>query len=145
MKCIPVEKDWGDINRCQELKYAYMHFHGKSMDESYVRFRANVIEAVSELRAMPEIPFRYYMLSFNQFIEEKEYDELDAADTAHCYLRAIELKLENEPNVIEPIMNQLYETLMHVADNQAAFDAPINIYGSFEKRVEKIKLIWKAI
>jgi hypothetical protein len=48
-----------------------------------------------ELRWMPEVPFRYYMLGFRDFVMAKNFDFLDSADAASCFLGLV---LENSKN-----------------------------------------------
>ncbi len=57
--------------------------------------------------------------------------EFEGADAASCFLRLVLEKIEQEPTCIGPIMPALLETVEHVARNQSAFDADMDIYGDF--------------
>jgi hypothetical protein len=127
---VPTEKDWGDYHSDLDQQYAYRLFAGHTNEEMQPHFRANVIERTDELRFMPEIPFRYYMIGFRDFVMAGDF-EYEGADAASCFLRLVLEKLEREPACIRPIMPQLLEAVEYVARNQSAFNADTDIYGDF--------------
>jgi hypothetical protein len=127
---VPTEEDWGDYNSDLDQEYAHRVFAGHTNEEMQPHFRANVIERTDELRFMPEIPFRYYMIGFRDFVMAGDF-EFEGADAASCFLRLVLEKIEQEPACIGPIMPALLETVEHVARNQSAFDADMDIYGDF--------------
>lgn len=127
---VPTEKDWGDYHSDLDQEYAHRVFGGRTNEEMQPHFRANVIERAGDLRFMPEIPFRYYVIGFRDFVMAGHF-EYEGADAASCFLRLVLKKLEQEPEYIAPIMPELLETVEHVARNQSAFDADIDIYGDF--------------
>jgi len=53
-----------------------------------------------DLRWMPDVPFRYYILGFRDFITAKQFDFLDGSDAASCFLGLVLEKLENHPKLI---------------------------------------------
>jgi hypothetical protein len=57
--------------------------------------------------------------------------EYEGADAASCFLRPVLEKLEQEPARVGPIMPELIGAVEHVARNQSAFDADMDIYGDF--------------
>jgi hypothetical protein len=128
---VPTEKDWGDYHSDLDQEDAHQLFAGHTNEEMQPHFRANVIERTDELRFMPEIPFRYYMIGFRDFVMSGDLEHPEAADAASCFLRLVLQKLEQEPACIAPIMPELLETVEHVARNQSAFDADKDIYGDF--------------
>jgi hypothetical protein len=103
-------------------------------------FRANVIERTDELPFMPEIPLRYYMIEFRDFVMAGDF-EFEGADAASCFLRLVVEKLEQGPAGIAPIMPELLETVEHVARNQSAFDADMDIYGDFLDLFARIRAL----
>jgi hypothetical protein len=127
---VPTEEDWGDYHSDLDQEYAHRLFAGHTNEEMQPHFRANVIERTSELRFMPEIPFRYYMIGFRDFVMAGNF-EYEGADAASCFLRLVLQKLQQEPACIAPIMPELLETVEHVARNQSTFDADKDIYGDF--------------
>jgi hypothetical protein len=88
---------------------------------------------------MPQIPFRYYMLGFRDFVMAGEFEDLGACDAARCFLGLVLEKLEEQPNYILPIMPELLPALRHVAQNQAVFGAAKSIYGSFCDKLAQIE------
>lgn len=128
---VPTEEDWGDYHSDPDQEDAHSLFSGHTNEEMQPHFRANVIERTDELRFMPKIPFRYYMIGFRDFVMAGDFGHLEGADAASCFLRLVLQKLEQEPACIAPIMPELVETVEHVARNQSAFDADKDIYGDF--------------
>jgi hypothetical protein len=137
---VPTEKDWGDYHSDLDQEYAHRLFAGHTNEEMQPHFRANVIERASELRFMPEIPFRYYMIGFRDFVMAGDF-EYEGADAGSCFLRLVLQKLEQEPACIAPIMPELLETVEYVAQNQSAFDADKDIYGDFLDLAAQIRAL----
>jgi hypothetical protein len=77
----------------------------------------------SDLRWTPEVPFRYYMLGFRDFVMAKHFDFLDSADAASCFL-------------------ELLPAVEHVARNQAVFEAESSIYGDFLEKLSRIQALY---
>jgi hypothetical protein len=136
---VPTEAEWGDYQADLDQDYAHKTFAGRTNQEMVPHFRRNVIESAGELRWMPQIPFRYYMLGFRDFVMAGEYEDLGASDAASCFLGLVLEKLEEQPNHILPIMPELLPALRHVAQNQAVFGAAKSIYGSFCDKLAQIE------
>jgi hypothetical protein len=101
---VPTEEDWGDYQSDLDRKYAHDLFAGHTNEEMRPYFRQNPIERASELRWMPELPFRYYMIGFQDCLMDGDFDFLEASNAANCFLNLILEMLENQPQVIIPIM-----------------------------------------
>ena len=141
---IPTEADWGDYRSDLDQEWAHRKFLGKSNDEMQQDFRDNPVEAAANLRFMPEIPFRYYMLGFRDCVMSGELEPCDDSDAASCFLHLVVEKLESRPPHIMPIMPQLLSAVEYVAHNQAAFDAEESIYGSFLEILKQIHALYSA-
>jgi hypothetical protein len=89
---------------------------------------------------MPEIPFRYYMLGYRDFVMSRDPD--NAADAASCFLGLVLQKLEEQPRYIVPIMPDLGATVEYVAHHQAEFEAEERIYGSFLEKLMRIQSLY---
>ncbi|MGA8408595.1 MAG: hypothetical protein WB680_15575 [Candidatus Acidiferrales bacterium] len=142
---VPSEADWGDYQDDLDQSYAHELFAGRTNEEMLPHFRSNVIERTSELRYMPEIPFRYYLQGFRDFVMAGEFEELGAADAANCFLGLVLEKLEKEPQSIQPVMSQLLPAVRHVAANQASFDANESIYGNFVEKLRRIEALSETL
>ena len=142
---VPTEAEWGDYQADLDQDYAHKLFAGRTNQEMLPHFRRNVIERTSELQWMPEVPFRYYMLGFRDFVMAGEFDHLGASDAASCFLGLVLDKLEKQPAHILPIMAQLLPTVRHVAANQALFDASESIYGSFPEKEKRIEALYETL
>src|ERR1700731_3546040 len=112
---VPTEADWGDYQVDLDQTYAHKLFAGHTNQEMLPHFRRNVIERTGELRWMPELPFRYYMLGFRDFMMAREFDPTWASDAASCFLDLVLEKLEKQPDFIMQIMPQLLPAVRHVA------------------------------
>jgi hypothetical protein len=142
---VPTEAEWGDYKADLDQDYAHKVFAGRTNQEMLPHFRRNVIERTSELRWMPEVPFRYYMLGFRDFVMAGEFDHLGASDAASCFLDLVLDKLEKQPAYILPIMNQLLPAVRHIATNQASFDASESIYGNFPEKARRIEELYETL
>ena len=139
---IPTEPDWGDYRSDLDQEWAHRKFAGKSNDEMQQHFREIPIEAASDLRFMPEIPFRYYMLGFRDCLMSGGFEPCNNSDAASCFLHLVTEKLETQPRYILPIMPELIPAVEHIAHNQATFDADESIYGSFLEILKQIQELY---
>jgi hypothetical protein len=142
---VPTEAEWGNYQADLDQACAHKLFAGRSNQEMLPHFRSNVIQRTDELRWMPEVPFRYYMLGFRDFVMAGEFNQLEASDAANCFLSLVQEKLEKQPAHILPIMSQLLTAVRHVATNQASFDASESIYGNFPKKAVRIEELYATL
>jgi hypothetical protein len=83
---VPTEADWGDYQSDLDQKYAHDLFAGHTHEEMQLHFYRCVIERADELRWMPKIPFRYYMLGFRDYVMAGKFPEFDVIDAAIRYV-----------------------------------------------------------
>lgn len=140
---MPTEEDWGDYTSDLDQNHAHSVFARRTNEEMQPFFRRNPIERTDELRWMPDVPFRYYILGFRDFIAAKQFDFLSGSDAASCFLGLVLEKLERNPRVIVPVMPDLLPTLEYVAQNQALFDAKEEIYGNFLEKLFRIQTLYE--
>ena len=139
---VPTESDWGNYQTDLDQKWAHDQYCGRSNEEMQPYFRNSPVEGASDLEFMPEIPFRYYILGYRDFVMSGHFERLAASDAASCFLNLVTRKLERQPRYIVPIMPELVSALKHVAHNQAEFQADENIYGNFLKKLERIEALY---
>lgn len=130
MNRIPTIEDWGNYTFDTDQRHAFSIFGEKSNVELQSDFYRNVIERCDELRFMPEIPFRYYILGLRDYVLAREFPLLGGADAASCFLHLIEEKLTGTPSVILPVMDQLISAIKYIGENQ-------KLYGASEKNLWK--------
>src|SRR5579871_5763046 len=116
---VPMEKDWGNYKADLDQRHAHSVFAGRTNDEIQPFFRGNVIAMTDGLRWMPEMPFRYYMLGFRDFVLARDFERLGAADAASCFLDLVLEKLERQPPHIFRLMPELLPAVEFVARNQS--------------------------
>jgi hypothetical protein len=141
---VPTEDDWGDYGADLDQEYAHRQFAGRTNAEMRPEFDRNVIERSADLRWMPAIPFRYYMIGFRDYIAAGKFAESFASDAASCFLNLVSVLLETDPAKIVPIMPELLPALRHVGENQAVFEAKESIYGSFRELSDRIESLSAA-
>jgi hypothetical protein len=141
---IPTENDWGDWRSDLDQQSAHEVFAGRSAADVQPLFQENVIERTDELRFMPTLPFRYYMLAFRDYVLSEAVTQDDASDAASCFLNLVEGRLTSDRASIAPIVQDLLAAVDYVADNQNAFDAPVEIYGDFAERRARIRALGEA-
>jgi hypothetical protein len=142
---VPTEAEWGNYQADLDQAYAHKVFAGRSNAEMLLHFRRNVLESTDELRWMPEVPFRYYVLGFRDFVMAQDFEHLDSPDAASCFLGVVLEKLEKQPGYILPIMPQLLPAIHHVAMNQASFEASESNYGSFREKLALIEALYETL
>jgi len=137
---VPSELDWGDFKSDRDVRYAHEQFFDKNLDEALIRFENHVLAACEDLRFMPAIPFRYYMLAFrSHLLEPRILESTSAPDAANCFLGLVLGKLRDSFEDICPILSEIMPTVEYVAKNQVLFDADIDIYGDFSEILAEIK------
>ena len=142
MLSIPTEVDWGDYRSDLDQEDAHRKFAGKSNDEMQQYFRDIPVEAASDLRFMPEIPFRYYMRGFRDCVMSGGFEPCNDSDAASCFLHLVTEKLETQPRCILPIMPELIPAVEHIARNQATFNADESIYGNFLETLKQVQVLY---
>ena len=142
-RTVPTEADWQDYRSDLDQKSAHDLFAGKTNEQMQRHFHRNPIEMAESLWYMPEIPFRYYMLGFGECMKGK-FKKSRASDLASCFLNLILYKLENHPRHIMPLMPEIGHIIEYVAQNQAAFEASVEIYGDFMEKWKQIQEVYEA-
>jgi len=137
---VPTEADWAACPTDLDGPYARKNFFGKSREEGAQVFEWVVLERAAEVRIMPPGPFRFYMLSFKDHVMSDRVLSGDwAADAASSFLNTILEKAEKEAEIIRPIMPELLPAAEFIASHQLRYKAPVKIYGSFQKKLNRIR------
>ena len=139
---VPTEADWGDYKSDLDQNHAHSVFAGRTNEEMQPFFRRNPIGLTDDLRWMPEIPFRYYILGFRDVVMARQFDFREGSDAASCFLGLVLEKLERNPRLIAPVMPELMAAVEYVAHNQNLFEADERIYGIFEEKLSSIKRLY---
>lgn len=139
---MPTEEDWGNYKSDLDQNHAHSVFAGRTNQEMQPFFRRNPVESTDELRWMPEVPFRYYMLGFRDFVMAKKFEFLSGSDAASCFLGLVREKLEKHAQQVVPIMPELLPAVEYVARNQSLFDAQESIYGNFLETLARIQTLY---
>ena len=140
---IPGESDWGDYHSDLDREWAHDQYCGRSNEEMQHYIGNNPIEAASDLRFMPEVPFRYYMLGYKDFVMSRDVEP--DPNAASCFLDLVLQKLEEQPRHIAPIMPELLSALQYVGHHQIEFQAEESIYGSFLEKLRRIEGVYAEI
>jgi hypothetical protein len=139
---VPTEADWGDYKADLDQKWAHDMFAGHTNNEMRQRFYENVLEATEDLRWMPPIPFRYYVVGFGDFVLAREFQPGDdGSDAASCLIGLVLQKLDEQRDCIMPIMPELLPVLHYVTENQDSYGADVAIYGDFRERLQQIEYL----
>lgn len=142
---VPGREAWGKLpDDDLDMQAAYKDFFGKSNSNMQEKFANYPIEMADSLRWMPIVPFRYYIKGFTQFLFSGKSHGPDAADAANSFLNLIAEKLINQPNCVAPVMDEILPVVHHLADNQEAFNADLDIYGDFREKKKTIDELWAS-
>ena len=139
---IPAEADWGNYQADLDTKWAHKQFIGRSNEEMQPYIRGAPLGAAEDLRFMPELPFRYYILGYRDYVMAGDFKPYDAPGAASCFINLVLRKLEDQPRYIVPVMPELLPALTHVAWNQTSFQADEHTYGSFMEMLKRIEALY---
>lgn len=134
---ISTREDWGDLGIDPEVQSGYRLYGGRSRDEVMPLFAANPIERAAELRFAPMAVFNYYVFCFADVLSAPAGD--GAADAASCFLRLVRDRLATDAAGVAAIFPALKSAIDSAAEQQAFFDADVDIYGSFSDIVQQIE------
>jgi hypothetical protein len=140
---VPAEDQWGAWSTDLDTKSAHDSFAGRSFAEAQALFHENVLWHTGELRSMPPIPFRFYILAFKTYVlsPAAREDECEAADAASCFVHLVESKLREAKADIEPVISILLPAVAYVCDHQREYGAQLEIYGDFAELHARIRAL----
>ena len=138
---VPSKVDWGNVESDRDIKYAFQFFFGKTNEEMINEFKKNVTMRTSDLKFMPEIPFKYYMMGFLDFIQKELYEEFDKPDVMNCFVTLVEDKLMNSPDEIMSLIDVIDPTLVSICMNQNRYGLDEEIYGDLKIKYKNISSI----
>jgi len=139
---LPTDADWGDYKSDLDQNHAYTVFAKRTNEEMQPFFRRNPLGLTDDLRWMPDVPFRYYILGFRDAVMANQFDLHSGADAASCFLGLVLEKLERQPRLVVPVMPELLTAVEYVARNQRLFDADEAIYGNFLEKLSQIQTLY---
>jgi hypothetical protein len=140
---IPGPKEWEGYKDDLDVQYAYKLFFGKSIPEVMEHFTVGgrCIERADELLFMPRKAFQYYVQAFAEHLNSER--AAAEADAASPFLRLLINREKRDPGSVMEIYGKLSDTIDYVASHQSYFEAPENIYGSFQELAEQIRTAYK--
>lgn len=136
---IPTEEDWGGYQHDMDQADAYKIFFGRTTEEMAKEFSKHITARTTDLKFMPKLPFRYYVIGFKNFVMSNKFSDMDAPDVVNCFVSLIEEKLRDTPDYVLPILDELLNSLEYIANHQQSYGASIHIYGDFREKLETIK------
>jgi hypothetical protein len=139
---VPSESDWGDYKSDLDQNHAHSVFAKRTNEEMQPFFRRNPLGLTDDLRWMPDVPFRYYILGFRDAVMARQFDFLEASSAASCFLELVLEKLDKQPRLVVPVMAELLPAVEYVAQNQGLFDADESIYGNFLQKLSRIQTLY---
>ena len=139
-KSIPNDKDWIDCPTELDGPYARKRFFGLTRTQAtklFIEGPSSVISLAHEIYIVPPVPFRYYWLSFKDYVVTKEAQSGDS-DAASCFMSMTLTKLEEEHHIIKPIMEELLVAAHFIATHQLRYHADYDIYGNFHRMYNRM-------
>lgn len=128
---VPDHSAWAGYEADLEGRWTHRLLFGKSIDEVRYEFRDSAsIERSIELIRAPRAVFQYYVFAFVS-IFESPVESAGESDCASVFLRLLCNRERDDPGSVTEIYSELRPTVEHVANNQAFYDADLDIYGDF--------------
>ena len=146
---LPSQADWGETRGDLDLNFAFKQFGGRTYQDALSLFETTDVSSCAEsLGVMPDVPFRYYMLAFKDFIASPRVfevnDGLNAFAAASCFLSLVEQRLKENPASIKPILPEVLPVAQYVSEQQSKFDADEDIFGRFSDAIQRIRSLASA-
>lgn len=133
---IPTKEDWEEAWLGLDEAYAFKNFFGKSLKEAMVLFEQCALNYQEDLSYMPENPFKYYIRAFNHYLSNDR--SRGDSDGASSYISLIDSSLRDHSHWLYDSWSTVESVLLRIASEQVFFEASPEIYGSFERRVERV-------
>jgi len=135
MNVPPSEDDWRSEPWCLDAKAAYGRFNGATLDEAFGMISDDALNREEDLMFMPSICFRYYLPAYLSYLTS------DAAkgdsDGASCVFGLIDHRIDDLSE--DPVLlRRTAETIAYVGERQEWYDADAAIYGSFERKANRL-------
>ena len=140
---IPDESAWYGYEDDLDVRYMHGLFYGKSIEEVQEYFgEGRSIERAGELLFSPRPVFQYYVQAFAHFLSLQR--AAGDSDSASPFLHLLEEREKLDPGSVQQIFSSLEECITFVTENQAYFDAPVEIYGDFKEQGQRIRQLCGA-
>jgi hypothetical protein len=135
---VPDDSDWDGYESDIEVAYLHNLFYGKSIEEVKGYFGyGKSIERMSELEYAPRPVFQYYVHAFARFLRSEE--AVGDSDSASAFLSLLDSRERLDPGCVRSIFHLLDDCVTFVAKHQYQFNAPVDIYGKFKERAQRIR------
>jgi hypothetical protein len=136
--CIPDESAWDGYENDLDVRDLHGLFFGKSIEDVQQYFGdGRSISRMDELLFSPRPVFQYYVHAFALFLRSER--AAGDSDSASPFLSLLEAREKRDPGSVRNILPLLEDSLTFVASHQEYFDAPVDIYGDFKQRVQRIR------
>jgi len=135
---IPSESDWGEYWKDLDQKSAYENFYGKSNEQLQNIYYSRGQEIMTEIRFMPSVPLKYYLVGFKDFVTGGRFPEYESSDYASYFLDMIEALLFERSEDIASLKDELVSAAKYISENQDSYEADKSIYGDFADNYERI-------
>ncbi len=139
MNDVPNMSDWSGYESDFDSREAFQNFFGKSNSQMAKEYRDNISMRATDLRFMPTIPFRYYIIGFKDFLSNENLDDFSKGEAASSLFRIVEFKAEYQKADILPVIRDILPTLEDIAGNQEKYDLSISICGDYSEKLTRIK------
>ena len=134
---IPDEADWSGFEDDFDVRNMHKLFFGKSVDEVLQHFDGAAIQRCTEFLYASRPVFQYYIHGFVLFLKSKSAE--GDSDAASPFLGLLEGREQKDPGSVSDIYSSLSDCVDYVANNQAYFDADLDIYGDFKVSAARIR------
>ncbi len=143
----PSLADWGEHTATLEdldRAYAFRIFGGKTYEAALQLFvSTDVLSRAEDIRNMPDMPFRYYLIAFKDFVVSTRVFETNfghsAFSAADSFIDLVEYAFHERPTVIAPVRAEILSAAEYVAERQEEYGADIDIVGSFPDALQRIR------
>lgn len=133
---IPERKDWTNWEGDLDGQCAFDNFFGKSLAEAEKMFEHSAITYQEDLYYMSKSPFIFYLRAYINYLNGPSSE--GDSDAASCFIGVIRSQITHDHEWFDGIWTDVKAVLDRIAVKQSWYDAPADIYGSFERRSKKL-------
>jgi hypothetical protein len=135
---IPGVMEWSGYETDLGVRDAYRMMFRKSIEEVQGYFGdVHSISRADELLFMPRGAFQYYVLAFAEFLKSDRAQ--GDSDSASSFIRLLLAREKRDPGSVAAIYDELAQVVGLVAENQAYFEAKVDIYGVFSELAAELR------
>ena len=132
---LPTRKEI-NVHDSLDERHACEIFYDKTLEQAEALFRENFLACQEDLMWMGVTAFRFYVHAAIRYIHSPESQ--GDSDAINCFITLLEFRLEQEPEELRPVAQELTAACRYVITHYDHFGSDQKIYGDLRPRYESL-------